>query len=431
LVSSSPSIKLDKPPVRIVAVQGAVQLASAVAAMWQSNRDRSWQHVENHLIVHDLSCPGEQGEAFAQSLFRLAELTEKWKSMHYLPLPKVLAFQSPMKDAGWTGATQAFQSFLGVEKVKEIFLGQNVLFLNNLIRQAYPDATRNCYGDGLGLNFSREYYTPSIAALPPWRRLGRRIEQWSRSKWQTVTQIAGRSSTSVGQIPYKSPLHAVPFDQKYLLLANHFDERLRHFRQLEAEDFRAIFSRFVSECQVSGSDGSEDLSASVRRAKEIVVLLTSNFSETKRMEQTAEVDGYLRMIRQRAIQAGSLLLIKPHPRDSYEKLDVLRKACTPFFDDIVAIAEPRSFYLPFESIFLRYLNAASQEGRVRVIATSSACISLEYLFGQPCELGFGDQIVESDFHPLWQKLRMRHERDLESLMNYCRSQQKPCHKVAA
>ena len=91
---------------RIVAVQGAVQLVSALAAMRVSDRGRTPNAVENHLIVHDLSAPGEQGALFAACLEGLAQQACQWKSIRYLPLPEMLRFQESLKLGGWERATE-------------------------------------------------------------------------------------------------------------------------------------------------------------------------------------------------------------------------------------------------------------------------------------------------------------------------------------
>ena len=110
---------------------------------------------------------------------------------------------------------------------------------------------------------------------------------------------------------------------------------------------------------------------------------------------------------------GSLLVIKPHPRDGRKKIDRLTTEARRHFAEVVALDDHWTFYLPFESVFVRFFPPGSAiRALTRVVCTSSAALSLEHLYGQPCAMGFGAPAVRRRFAEKWQSLRLRHEADL-------------------
>lgn len=404
---------------RVVAVQGAVQLASAVAAMRTSARQKGLERAENHLIVHDLSSPGDQASDFAACLYSLAEQCDDWASMHYLPLPEMLRLQAALKEGGWDGAISALRQTLGFDHCDELLLGQNMLFINNLLSRSYAQAEKACYGDGIALNFTAEYYTPASEEAVGLRSAGRRFEQWLRRRWKKA--LGKPVPPPPTPVPMKSKKHAVAFDKHYLLLANQFDQQLERFEQLEASDFANLFEIFAESLAEKASDTCAALESALHGAPQAIVLLTSNFSETKRMTLDGEVKCCLDMVRREQHDSRAVLVIKPHPRDSVEKIAVLQQEAAKSFHRVVTLTDPWTFYVPFESIFVRYFASNPRVAPVTsVVCSSSACISLELLYGQRCELGFGSRNVRRYFAPKWQQLRQRHEDDLLRLMRHVR-----------
>ena len=106
-VNTSPKLRR-----RIVAVQGGVQLASALAAMRVSDSRGESANVENHLIVHDLSSPSDQCIPFADCLRTLAAQVGTWGSTRYLALADMLRLQATLKPGGWEAAIKVLQSEL-------------------------------------------------------------------------------------------------------------------------------------------------------------------------------------------------------------------------------------------------------------------------------------------------------------------------------
>jgi hypothetical protein len=396
---------------RIVAVQGTAQLTSAVAAMRAMDR-AAGDAAANHLLIHNLSCPAEQAGEFADCIARLARRVADWASVHHLTADELAVLQKQHATEGLAAASGSLAEMTDVTAADEILLGQNLLFLNHLVDRAHPAAVKACYGDGVGLNFSTDYFRPPEFEQG-WRGLGRRIERGVRRRLHRWTGAKPPPPRPQG----KKPGHAVAFDRHYLLLANRFDSHVDDFVQLDAEAFRRLFAAYVPEIDAAVRADGDPLAAALARASRIVVLLTSNFSETARMRQAEEVEACVAAAAAQGAGPGSLLVVKPHPRDSREKVRLIAAAATQHFAAVVPLDAPWTFHLPFESIYDRwFLRDARVRRATRVVCTSSAGLSLEALYDQPVEVLFGERIVSRLFAHNWRALRMRHEADLRRVV---------------
>jgi hypothetical protein len=389
---------------RIVAVQGTAQLASAVAAMRAGDRAAGTPAV-NHLLIHNLSCPADQADEFADCIARLARLVAEWATIHHVTADELAALQRRHTTDGLAAAATALARLTAAPWADEVLLGQNLLFLNHLIDRAHPRAVKACYGDGVGLNFSTDYFRPPEFDAG-WRGFGRRVERRHTHRWTGATPPPPRPQG-------RKPAHAVAFDRHYLLLANRFDSRVDDYVQLEAAEFRRLFAAFVPELDAAVAAAGDPLAAELSRAARVVVLLTSNFSETGRMSLAEEVEACVAAAAAAGGGAGSLLVVKPHPRDSRDKVRLIAAAAARQFAAVVPLDAPWTFHLPFESVYDRWFLRDERVRRAtRVVCTSSAGLSLEALYDQPVEVLFGARIVRRLFTHNWRSLRVRHEADL-------------------
>ena len=288
-----------------------------------------------------------------------------------------------------------------------------MLFINNLLGRSFPNAQKACYGDGVGLNFSPDYYSPG-AGKP---RGLRRIERWIRHR---IRALRGKPPAEVA-LPMKSKKHAVAFDKHYLLLANQFDQKLPRYEQLHEADFSHLFSQFSHSLRQLAPSTCAQLESELAKTQQVIVLLTSNFSETNRMTLEGEVACCMEMVLRKQTKPNALLVVKPHPRDSQEKIAAIGAEARKTFASVITLSDPWTFFIPFESIFDRYFMANPRVRKMTsVVCSSSACISLEMLYGQQCELGFGAKNVRRYFAPQWKELRVRHESDLNQIVRRIR-----------
>jgi hypothetical protein len=254
----------DSPSCRIVAVQGTAQLTSAIAAMRAADRVAG-PCAANHLLIHNLSCPADQTEEFVDCIGRLARMAGTWDSIRSISAAEVRLLQGELAAGGDSQAAAAVQKMTGIAAADSLFLGQNLLPLNHLLSRAYANASRACYGDGIGLNFSTDYYR-----APRYdqgiRGLGRRLERAVRcsiKSWRglDVGPLQWSSGKSIGD--------AVPFDRHYLLLANLFDQHLDTFVQLDAADFRHVFAAYLPEVERAASQGRDPLADALGKASSV------------------------------------------------------------------------------------------------------------------------------------------------------------------
>jgi hypothetical protein len=421
---------------RIVGAQGAVQLISAIVAMRSQPEDTignaAADGVENVLVIHDLSTTPEQGVEFAECLRELAGLCESWTRIVYIDSEASATLQKQLKTGGWEKATETLKSWLGCSDADELLLGQNLLFLNHLLAQAFSDADKSCYGDGLAINFSAEYYSPdhnpimraagSSQSSSTRRGTRRGVMRWFApwGKWGRDSE--GNASKSPPLKPLAKEKYRVAFSRKYLLFPNMLDEQWLNYVQLSPAPFVDLFQQIASELHRFDQGNCEQLADRVAEADQTIVVLSSNFSETKRMELDGEIECYQQWVQSVRTSDNPLLVIKPHPRDSYGKIEQIRQKFTLAGYRVEVLADPWTFYVPFESIYLRYIQPRLRNRqRLDIICTSSACLSLEYLFGQQCHLGFGSEQVERFFATQWKPLRQLHETDLHRLIEHSRS----------
>ena len=400
----------SQPLKRVVACRGTVQLASGIAALWAtSGRTATTEGLENHLVIHDLSAPAEQTDEFANCIRLLAEQVEIWKSVHIVSREQVITLQSLLRNSPESACSIVQQQF-GFSDCDELYVGQSDAFLLNLLRRGMPQAKQICFGDGIALNFSNDYYRPQCFAGTPktsfWKRLRTRI----RTGLKRLTHGSGHA------VEVKSPYH-----HHCLLLKNLFDQHLDQVQLIERSEFRELFDRFGENFAKAAPESHQLLSDLAQTATDKVVLLTSNFAETGRMTLLGEIRGYAELLSSLPQGEGTTLVVKPHPRDSYEKIEELRKYAEKRYRKVIVLNDPWTFYLPFECLYAKYFSQdASNPARTFVATVSSACIALEYLYGQECAVGFGDSLVDELFTPAWSPLRKVHEHDLRKIASNIR-----------
>ena len=403
-----------------------MQLTSAIAAIRAADR-AAGSTPANYLVIHDLHCPDDQTQEFADCIGRLAQLGAVWQSIHYVSAETLRRLSSDALADGWSAAAAGLRECIGVGTAAELFLGQNLLVINQLLYRAYPDAVGACYGDGIGLNFSNDYYRVPATPRKRWgldlpivsiRSAGSRLQRNIRHRircWRGIAQGPLQPATDA------CLAQPVPFDRHYLLLANLLDEQREDFVQLDAADFHDLFAAYGVEIESAASQGCSPLVDALPRASSVVVLLTSNFSETGRMTLEGEIASCIESVLQVGGGPGSLLVIKPHPRDGREKIVRLTTEARRHFAEVVALDDRWMFHLPFESVFVFFFPPGSAIRAVtQVVCTSSAALSLEHLYGQQCFMGFGAPAVRQRFAKAWQSLRLRHEADLVAAIRLIR-----------
>jgi hypothetical protein len=234
--------------------------------------------------------------------------------------------------------------------------------------------------------------------------------------------MAWRRATDWWRGPSKfvPPWPTILFDEHCLLLPNLFDEAISQPTQSDPQVFRELFALLGAHIVGEEHDHLQTIVESLAASPETILLLTSNFSESAKMNRDKELAAYRDFIGEHGSRRATLIL-KPHPRDSVQKVSQLREMLAQSFGRVHLLANPAVFYLPFEVIVARYFAPYLAGGfPMKVIGFSTACLSLDYLYGVPCVVGFGDKISSTSFEPQWVEGRLGHERDLRQALHTIR-----------
>lgn len=381
---------------RLITCQGSIQFVAALSAMLY--RDRTQDVVyQNYLVIYELYAPDQQHHAFAAFIQRMAESICDWAAIVYLTPKQLDAIGHQLDSTPPQRIYNTVHQWIGLEHTDELYLCRNWQFTNQLLIDAYPAASRICYGDGIGLYFSEHSAVVRRPFTPP-----PTLDQWIdwtrwkvRSLWHRIRE----------RLHLKTKLYSLPFDIGYFVLPDIFGEvPPMPIVKLEPSDLLARFGQFTSFVDAAQV-------AKVQTAikdSPVSILLTSNFSEGDRLSQDQEIQAYRKFLTSREILPNSVLVIKPHPRDDLNKIYRLKESLSDLYQNIVTLTDLNLFFLPFEVFFLK----SFQNSNIRVFAVSSACLSLKLLFDVPSFIGFGVDITTCHFDPEFVLARLEHEQTL-------------------
>ena len=391
---------------RIITCQGSIQLIAALAALScreDEQKDLGYEY-EDFLVIYDLYSPRhEQLEEFADFVKKMALSVFNWKSILYVN-PDQMTRLAELLEVSPATAFAHLHEFVGASKADEIYLCRSWQFGHRFMMNAYQKAEKICYGDGLGLYFSEAYFSPAATNE-------RRFYSLVRKKLGAVKRFVKRTPRLITVATSYPLLSAVDFDIGYFLLPNILgEEPPMETRLVKKEVTKRIFRELAAALANDAIVEKYKYISSVPT----VVLMTSNFSEAKRMSAENEILAYRKFLELMKFPRESTLMIKPHPRDGEQKIQQVGRAVEDLFTNVVLLTEPDLFYIPFE-LFLMQVFKGRTETAVRdlKIATfSTACLSLQVLFNFEPIIGFGRDLVGEFFHPEFVEGRIKHEYDL-------------------
>lgn len=388
----------------IIACQGSAQLVAAlVAAGLRPGAEHERRSFS--VVVHDLHVQTAQSGEFVLLVTQLAQGIPGCRAVRFVSVEQMDELRALRDRYGLDRAARRLVESLALERPDEIYLGQNPLLLNELMRWAYRASTKVCYGDGVGLNFTSRYFAPAgaIAAPPaplrPW--LARAASGLARGARSRLPRLIGEAARDPG------------FDHHRLLMPNLFDERIGDYEATDPAAFRELFAACVRLQRPELQMRSAELRARALVASEVVVMLSTNFSEAGKMSLAAELEAYAEFLAPLATGPRALLVIKPHPRDSQSKIQQLNALLASRFAERIVLDDPTSFYLPFEVLYTAcFADWPGSRMAPTIACFSTAGLSLEYLYGAPCLVGFGDELVKRHMFDQWREQRLQHEHDL-------------------
>ncbi|MBD1845960.1 hypothetical protein H6F89_21610 [Cyanobacteria bacterium FACHB-63] len=383
---------------RIVTCQGSIQLIAALSALFYRDQSRP-ANVQNYLVIYELYAPEEQHYQFAEFIQRMAESVCNWEKIVYLTPEQLSAIGYQLDSTPPHRIYNKVHQWIGLDDADELYLCRNWQFTNQLLSNAYPSASRICYGDGIGLYFSEHSAVVRRPFTPP--PTPAQVIAWT---WWKLRSLYHRVRE---RLKLKTKLYSMPFDIGYFVLPKILGEMPpMPIVQLSPSNLLTGFEQFTSFVDVAQVAKVQ----TIIKSSPVTVLLTSNFSEGERLPQEHEICAYREFLTSSEILPNSVLIIKPHPRDDLNKIYRLKESLSNLYREIVVLTEPNLFFLPFEVFFLKAL----QNFEIRVFAFSSACLSLKLLFDVPSFVGFGTALTTCYFAPEFVTARLEHEQVLQN-----------------
>lgn len=399
---------IQSPIKRLWGCQGSIQLVTGLVAANTCSQING-SNARDFLALYELMAPKDQNEQFARAIQCMAAHLASWETSTYLNRTEVQELQALVRKGGWNSGIRWIHERMGTDEVDELYLGKHYMFLNHLLLNAYRSARKIFYGDGIGINFSPSYFG-----------IGRVPLQLAFS-WPVLTYQAKSAVRNViRNVKAGQSVHPpkVQFDLHCLLLPNLFDETISNSFPPRKEDFLSAFEAIRQAFAPPFQSVENVLEQSRAHSSGLAVLLTSNLSEFGKMKEADEIEAYRDFVCHRA-DSKSVLLIKPHPRDSQAKLRKLEEAFTPLYSKVIVIADEQCFYVPFEALIPLFLESYSAD-QLQFFCFSTSCLSIELLFNLHCTVGFGEELVRKFFPPLYVPSRLRHESDLLNALSEIR-----------
>ncbi len=382
---------------RIVTCQGSIQLVTALSVIDYREQEQKLDcqldyQYENYLVIYDLNSPPGQIDAFAGLIKKMAELICDWKKIVYVAPEQIQAIAHQSSLTNSSTYFQRVHELVGTNSADEIYLSRNWQLGNQLFTNAYEAAEKICYGDSIGIYFapdSKAFFLPQ--SLPK----------------QLLSKLLARAKLILGY----PVLRAIDFDRGYFCLPNILGEKPP--MPVTIPDKTSLLKIFQQLRCLLDPDYINQLKQQIQDAP-VSILLTSNFSEAGRMTLPQEIEAYREFFVSTDVSQGSVLIIKPHPRDSRKKMLALSNTFAAYFEHVIILSETSLFFLPFEVFFTAVFLDENLKltNQVKVFAFSSACLSLKLLFNVASFIGFGHEITRKFFAQDYAPGRIKHEQDL-------------------
>ncbi|OWY66477.1 hypothetical protein B7486_36445 [cyanobacterium TDX16] len=392
---------------RLVACQGSIQLITAISVLTCREKEQQGTNVEydNYLVIYDLRTPKNQSHTFANFIKKMAEEVCTWREIVYIQPEQMQALQAKLNlvRLNLSNIQQVFSlvhELTGISSVDEIYLSKNYDIWDRLLLNVYESAKKICYGDGIGLYLSA---SSTVLQVEP-RSLSYKLKRLVKSFIFTKNSL-GEINFDVGYFTisnFNTLSESLPMEVVTVNKA----VTLNIFQRLRGVVGKVVDSDYINNLRTKLANNS------------VLILLTSNFSEATRMSEENEITAYQKFLKIHKREDNTILIIKPHPRDSALKIEKLQYSLNGLFSEVIVISELSWFFLPFE-LFLMELfldRNLVPHCDIKIFAFSSACLSLKFLFNLPCIIGFGSDITHQSFYDEQVNKRIQHELELNFLL---------------
>jgi hypothetical protein len=358
---------------------------------------------KNFLIVHDLFTTPDQQFMFFDVIKRMAESVLRWEAIVYIDAATVLRLDDVYIAHGEAAFRAEMKKLLGIQTADEIYISRNWQKGSTMLLNYFSAAYKISYGDSIGLFFPESYFSDN-----DWRT---RFRLSQLGQWIVALKDKLKAATShPGRRPLFKYFTTQRFDYGYFCFASISGKGPNFSHEtIPVSGLKETFEEFVSRMTI-------DIPRELEGKGSICGLLTSNFSEAERMGLTDELDAYVSFVNHFK-EKHDVLLVKPHPRDSKEKIEMLKKRFLNDFKTVIVLDDPAHFYIPFEFFLIKFERGNPGMLKRSVFFTvSSSCLSFWFLFGISPLIGLGEDLVRKYFRPDQVQNRLDHEEDLRQLV---------------
>jgi Alpha-2,8-polysialyltransferase (POLYST) len=270
----------------------------------------------------------------------------------------------------------AFAAVYYAHDVSADFIAQSAM-------QAYPNASRVCFGDALGVVYSNDYFTDHTYPVGAFEAFSRPI--------QTIRNLLFRTKRSWTLPTRRSRLDAshaalvLPCDPGGDFLAG---------KKLQTVDYESLngvldcLSRSAERHLIKQTYWDEGA------ANSSVVMLLGSYSESRLTSETKECALYVEAAHIH-ILPGSTIILKAHPASQPEKIALIEHALSAHYDTVVVSNDE----IPIETM-------PSLAKHYKILSFSYSSVSLLYLYGSTVLHAMNDTLINM-FFPEETRLWMR------------------------
>jgi hypothetical protein len=356
---------------RLLAVQGPMQFIAGYLSMEWYRQVVSGDSEETKpiLLLYDFLAPEEVEPEFVDIITRMASLRE-WRSVIFIG-------SNEMRKIMWrsyTSSTKKLRQIIGQDEFDEIYLARDHCGHGSpLIINAYKSAKRITYGDSLGW----------VENEPPVDRFN---WQWPAASFLSFCKTHVRKSLLGGpdRLAFDAAVLTLPIvcSKGYLTgLPLLVPER----------DFvvKTIESMYEKLTDVTHLDWYCNALTGFAKGNICNLYLLSNFHRSGLMTVENEIHLYRDIVRETA-EKGSYILLKAHPRGSYEVLNALVDQLQTEYET-VAIDDVALSRIPIE------LWRGLIDRCVVIPVFSGSAVHLKYIYGKAVRLPLRDELVRKYF----------------------------------
>lgn len=275
----------------------------------------------------------------------------------------------------------AFDAVYYAHDISADFIAQSAM-------QAYPNASRVCFGDALGVVYSNDYFTDQTYPVGA-------VDAFSRPI-QTIRNLLFRLKRA-----WILPMRRLRLDAEYAMLVLPCDPGGDF---LTGKDLHTVDYESLNNVLDGLSRSAERYLTSLKccgegKVNSSVVMLLGSYSESRLTSVIKECALYVEAAREN-ILPGSKIILKAHPASRPEKIALIKKELSDNYD-VVVLANDE---IPIETI-------PSLVRNYKIISFSYSSVSLLYLHGTLVLHAMNDTLINM-FFPGKNRLWMRESNGL-------------------